>query len=457
MLGTTPQQRTIEAPLAELPARVREAGLGAPAVIVVGEVVRLRAELAWFESLPLFGARVLVTRAADQAGRRCSRALRAAGAEARAVPMHAHRAGRRSRRGRAHAGRARRLRRGPLRERERGARAGAPRGARSAFRSRDAAARIVCVGPATARAALGGRPARRFGPARSGSTPTGSSPRSARILPVAGGRFLLPRAAAGGRERLADLLTAARRARRDADRCTAAVPPDLDPAPLREALAAGEFDTLHLREPVGGAALRGAPRRGVARRRGPLYGGARSARSPRRRSRGEPSPRRDGGARRGPGAGAGAGRPPGEEGGGPMSFPIDPARAACGAPRRCAGMARETRLSRDDLVLPLFAVEGRGVREPIGSMPGVFRWSIGPARRRGQADRRPRHSGRHPLRRAGGEGRARLGRGRRGRHRAARRRRRAERRARARRHHRRLPLRVHRSRSLRRRRTARRS
>jgi porphobilinogen synthase len=39
-------------------------------------------------------------------------------------------------------------------------------------------------------------------------------------------------------------------------------------------------------------------------------------------------------------------------------------------------MVRETRLSRDDLVLPLFAVEGSGVREPIDAMPGVFRYSV---------------------------------------------------------------------------------
>jgi len=39
-------------------------------------------------------------------------------------------------------------------------------------------------------------------------------------------------------------------------------------------------------------------------------------------------------------------------------------------------MVRETRLSRDDLVLPLFAVEGTGVREPVLSMPGVFRHSV---------------------------------------------------------------------------------
>ena len=39
-------------------------------------------------------------------------------------------------------------------------------------------------------------------------------------------------------------------------------------------------------------------------------------------------------------------------------------------------MVRETRLSRDDLILPLFAGEGRGVREPVPSMPGVFRHSV---------------------------------------------------------------------------------
>jgi porphobilinogen synthase len=39
-------------------------------------------------------------------------------------------------------------------------------------------------------------------------------------------------------------------------------------------------------------------------------------------------------------------------------------------------MVRETRLGVDSLILPLFAVHGRGVREPIGSMPGVARLSL---------------------------------------------------------------------------------
>jgi porphobilinogen synthase len=39
-------------------------------------------------------------------------------------------------------------------------------------------------------------------------------------------------------------------------------------------------------------------------------------------------------------------------------------------------IVRETRLGVENLILPMFAVHGRGVREPIGSMPGVFRLSV---------------------------------------------------------------------------------
>jgi porphobilinogen synthase len=39
-------------------------------------------------------------------------------------------------------------------------------------------------------------------------------------------------------------------------------------------------------------------------------------------------------------------------------------------------MVRETALRRDDLVLPLFVVEGSGVRQPVASMPGVSRFSV---------------------------------------------------------------------------------
>ena len=58
-----------------------------------------------------------------------------------------------------------------------------------------------------------------------------------------------------------------------------------------------------------------------------------------------------------------------------MSFPIQRMRRL----RRnetLRRMVRETVLTRDDLVLPLFVVEGSGVREPVRSMPGVFRFSV---------------------------------------------------------------------------------
>jgi uroporphyrinogen III methyltransferase/synthase len=65
--GTTGDQRTVEAPLGRLPEVVQAAGLTSPAIIVIGSVVTLRSQLAWFEQRPLFGKRVLVTRPRRQA------------------------------------------------------------------------------------------------------------------------------------------------------------------------------------------------------------------------------------------------------------------------------------------------------------------------------------------------------------------------------------------------------
>ncbi len=66
--GSTNLQQTVEATLSTLPAAVQAAGMTAPALIVIGPVVRLRSQLAWFERRPLFGHRVLVTRPRHQAG-----------------------------------------------------------------------------------------------------------------------------------------------------------------------------------------------------------------------------------------------------------------------------------------------------------------------------------------------------------------------------------------------------
>jgi len=65
--GTTPEQQTVTGTLADIEARVEDAGLKPPAITVVGEVVRLRQTLSWFENRPLFGKRVLITRTRRQA------------------------------------------------------------------------------------------------------------------------------------------------------------------------------------------------------------------------------------------------------------------------------------------------------------------------------------------------------------------------------------------------------
>jgi uroporphyrinogen III methyltransferase / synthase len=81
--ATRPDQETVTGTLADLPARV--AGMKPPATIVVGEVVRLRDKLDWFERLPLFGKRVVVTRAREQADALGAR-LSALGAHAIELP-----------------------------------------------------------------------------------------------------------------------------------------------------------------------------------------------------------------------------------------------------------------------------------------------------------------------------------------------------------------------------------
>ncbi len=65
--GTTSEQVTVTGTLDTIVDLVREAGLKAPAIIVVGEVVGLRSSLKWFENRPLMGKRIVVTRARAQA------------------------------------------------------------------------------------------------------------------------------------------------------------------------------------------------------------------------------------------------------------------------------------------------------------------------------------------------------------------------------------------------------
>lgn len=67
--GTTPRQRVMRSTVADIADRVEAEGFGPPSIFVVGGVVGLRDSLAWLESRPLFGQRVLVTRTRDTASR----------------------------------------------------------------------------------------------------------------------------------------------------------------------------------------------------------------------------------------------------------------------------------------------------------------------------------------------------------------------------------------------------
>ena len=65
--GTTNAQQTLVACLDDVAARAREAGFGAPAIILVGPVAGLRDQMRWFEDRPLFGRTIVVTRSRSQA------------------------------------------------------------------------------------------------------------------------------------------------------------------------------------------------------------------------------------------------------------------------------------------------------------------------------------------------------------------------------------------------------
>jgi uroporphyrinogen III methyltransferase/synthase len=65
--GTRAAQQTVVGTLADIVGKAEAAKMEPPTVIVVGDVVRLREQLNWYERRPLFGKRVLMTRAKEQA------------------------------------------------------------------------------------------------------------------------------------------------------------------------------------------------------------------------------------------------------------------------------------------------------------------------------------------------------------------------------------------------------
>ncbi len=277
MDGSLPTQRVVVAPLAELAARVRAAALGAPSVLVIGEVVRLRETLGWFESRPLFGRRVLITRSREQS-RELAAALRRAGAEPVLLPLLTQTP--------------------PADWREvdsvlarRGgydallftsANAVRALAARAAERGASLAAlapRVFCVGPGTAEAArsagleVDGVPEQR-------QDGEGLLELVARELPPRGRRFLLPRAEEA-RETLPEGLRAAG-ARVDAVTVYRTVAAEVDVKALRERLVRGELDALTFASPSAAKrfaellddAARAAARRCVVAAIGPVTAAA---------------------------------------------------------------------------------------------------------------------------------------------------------------------------------------
>jgi uroporphyrinogen III methyltransferase/synthase len=83
--GTTGQQKSIEGTLETIADVVAETKFSAPAVTVIGDVVKLRSKLNWFEKRPLFGQRIVVTRTREQASQ-LSKQLLERGAEVLEIP-----------------------------------------------------------------------------------------------------------------------------------------------------------------------------------------------------------------------------------------------------------------------------------------------------------------------------------------------------------------------------------
>ncbi|HUE36112.1 MAG TPA: uroporphyrinogen-III C-methyltransferase [Candidatus Acidoferrum sp.] len=84
--GTRGRQKSVAGTLATIAALAKEKNLSPPALVVLGDVVQLRSQLNWFENLPLFGKRIVVTRARDQAAE-FSHKLAELGADVLEIPV----------------------------------------------------------------------------------------------------------------------------------------------------------------------------------------------------------------------------------------------------------------------------------------------------------------------------------------------------------------------------------
>lgn len=83
--GTFPRQRTLTATLGTLVDAARREAISAPSITIIGNVVALRDEIRWFDERPLFGKRIIVTRARSRASQLAER-LAALGADVIEAP-----------------------------------------------------------------------------------------------------------------------------------------------------------------------------------------------------------------------------------------------------------------------------------------------------------------------------------------------------------------------------------
>ncbi|CAG36463.1 uroporphyrinogen-III C-methyltransferase [Desulfotalea psychrophila] len=65
--ASTPEQESVVGTIATIKDVVADAGIKAPALIIIGGVVSLRDTMDWFEKRPLFGKKIIVTRTREQA------------------------------------------------------------------------------------------------------------------------------------------------------------------------------------------------------------------------------------------------------------------------------------------------------------------------------------------------------------------------------------------------------
>lgn len=84
--ATLNRQRSVYGTVDSIVNDIEAAGIGTPAMIIIGEVVAQRTKTEWFEGRPLFGKRIVVTRAREQAGQ-LTEMLEAQGAEVLELPF----------------------------------------------------------------------------------------------------------------------------------------------------------------------------------------------------------------------------------------------------------------------------------------------------------------------------------------------------------------------------------